>query len=516
MKIRENLCETVMSRLIKRSKLPNHLLDGPFREDGTLKDCADVDEFRKSYLIYSLLRKYQGGGSEDERISTATSAWYAAEKQCFSTNVRLDSIDPRILPFISNVQKKILDIIGSEPDVEIIGSLCRWGPGATFDIRRSHASVLSKTTRQISVTKRALPHLLRVIDEKWAEALGTNGFRVVRGNRCVMVPKSASTHRTIAAEPTGNSFLQSGVGRYFRARLKLFGVDLDDQTINQCLAKIAVAFNLATIDLSMASDTLCRALVDLLLPPRWVAFLNDLRSPYSFFQGKWVRLEKFSSMGNGFTFELETMIFWALCSEICGNELTYCYGDDIIVPCSKAEEVILALRFFGFTPNKDKSFVSGRFRESCGKHYLDGIEVTPVYQKKKVGDLFEMIRFHNRLLRWGLKYGLLHIVRDSAAYVLEKSKAFCKRGVPYIPYGMQGDDGFLSDLTIKEGKKYLLYIERPKLRRNFGCDLGPYAYKLRNPTAFANTDPRGYVCHRPSTERVFIKRVLWASNCLTG
>lgn len=514
MKTRESLCEQVIARIIKRSKLSTDLLSGPFREDGSARDDIDVDSFTTSYLIHSLLRKYQGGGTEKERKESATAAWYAAERQCFETNLRLSAIDPRILPFISEVQEKILDVIGSEPNFEVLDSLCRWGPGATFDIKRSHASVPAKQTRQISVTKRALAHLQRVIDPEWAEALGTNGFRVVRGNRCVMVPKTAKTHRTIAAEPTGNSFLQAGVGRYFRMRLKLFGVDLDDQTINQMLAKLAVAFNLATVDLSMASDTLCRLLVDLLLPPKWTTYLTDLRSPYSFFQGRWVRLEKFSSMGNGFTFELETLIFWALCSVICGNKLVFAYGDDLVVPTQHAHDVYAGLKAFGFSPNAEKSFVSGPFRESCGKHYFRGVDVTPVYQKKLVGDLFEMIRFHNRLFRWGRRHNLMHIVKDACSLILREARSFCRRGLPLIPQDFPGDEGFLADIEINENRKYLIFVERVKLTPFRGSELGAYSYKLRRQSGYSSACPRGHVKVVRSTERVFVKRRLWASQKL--
>lgn len=511
MKTRESLCDRVNDRIIKRFKLPTDLVDGPFREDGSSRDDIDADLFAKSYLVASLLKKYQGGGRESDRVKTATAAWYAAENRCCETNLRLETIPSKMLPFIEKVQQKILDVIGSAPDFDQLDLLCRWGPGATFDIRRSQASVPLKQTHQVTVTKRALRHLLRVIDPVWGEALEQNGFRVVRGNRCVMVPKSSSTHRTIAAEPTGNGFLQAGVGRYFRMRLKLFGVDLDDQTINQMLCKFAVAFNLATIDLSMASDTLCRLLVDLLLPPKWTAYLEDLRSPYSFFQGKWVRLEKFSSMGNGFTFELETLIFWALCSVICDDGLVFAYGDDIIVSTTKADEVIDGLRYFGFSPNKEKSFSKGLFRESCGRHYFKGVDVTPVYQKKLVTDLFEMIRFHNRLFRWGRKHGP-HLVKDACAMIIDESQRFCRRGLPRIPENFPGDEGFLTvGMVINESKRYLLYVEKVQLAPFRGNELGALSYKLRHQSRYSNACPRGHVKVPSTTKRAFVRRCLWAS-----
>jgi hypothetical protein len=98
--------------------------------------------------------------------------------------------------------------------------------------------------------------------------------------------------------------------------------------------------------------------------------------------GTWVRLEKFSSMGNGFTFELETLIFWAISSGVqdAHNEWNvHVYGDDIIIPSESFDDVKHALEFFGFSLNKEKSFKDGAFRESCGSDYFNGVAVRPYY-----------------------------------------------------------------------------------------------------------------------------------------
>jgi len=52
------------------------------------------------------------------------------------------------------------------------------------------------------------------------------------------------------------------------------------------------------------------------------------------------------------------------------------YGDDIVVPVPFARSVIEALEAFGLLVNCDKSFWSGNFRESCGKEYYDGNDVS--------------------------------------------------------------------------------------------------------------------------------------------
>lgn len=56
------------------------------------------------------------------------------------------------------------------------------------------------------------------------------------------------------------------------------------------------------------------------------------------------------------------------------------YGDDICVDHRLTPIVMSILSRLGFTVNAEKSFTGSQtFRESCGKFYQDGIDVTPLY-----------------------------------------------------------------------------------------------------------------------------------------
>jgi hypothetical protein len=185
------------------------------------------------------------------------------------------------------------------------------------------------------------------------------------------------------------------------------GLDLNDQTRNQRLARVgSFAGTLATIDLSMASDTVSRALVELMLPTDWLEALGQCRSPFGVLpSGEKIFYQKFSSMGNGYTFELETAIFYSLALAVCatmGLELTRVsvYGDDIVVPSAAAERLMGLLRYVGFTPNASKSFYTGPFRESCGKHYYLGHDVTPFYVKRTPKTLMDLFKVHNQIFRY--------------------------------------------------------------------------------------------------------------------
>lgn len=369
---------------------------------------SNASRFADDYLLYSFLRKWEGFGVAKSSLEHRTiDGWQAAEKQCFLTNERLrfDLTSGKApLTLINKVQRKIVSVIGRCPPEDIL-SRCRWSGGATFDMRRG-SLIQDKMCSSISVTKDfASTFHTHVVDDVWAEVLGEH--QETDGNRCVQVPKTAKTNRMIAAEPTANAFAQQSVGRYIRKRLRLIGIDLNDQTINQGLAFEALVRKLCTIDLSMASDTLSRNLVELVLPPEWYRLLDDLRSKKSYLNGRWYLLEKFSSMGNAFTFELESLIFWAIVESVSdlryhgSDKVVSVYGDDIICNQEIADDVVGALRYFGFSINIEKSYFAGsRFFESCGRHYFDLEDVTPIFQKACVGtDLFEIISLHNRLYR---------------------------------------------------------------------------------------------------------------------
>ena len=259
----------------------------------------------------------------------------------------------------------------------------------------------------------------------------------------------------IAKEPRANGFLQKGVGAYVRKRLKHVGVNLDDQTANQRGASRACSERLATIDLKAASDTVCKELVYELLPIDWALFLDDIRSHSSRLpSGEVIRLEKFSSMGNGFTFELESLIFWSLgaglidvISEQAGDEdgikTLLVYGDDLIVHQSVSARFIELLNYCGFTVNSEKTYTSGRFFESCGKHYFDGVEVTPVYQKDLVVDVPTHIRLSNRLIRVSTRFTATWNMdsRIRPAWLASIRSPWFRR--LQIPFGSEGDDAWL-------------------------------------------------------------------------
>lgn len=230
---------------------------------------------------------------------------------------------------------------------------------------------------------------------------------LIDGSTLTFVPKDAKTDRPICIEPLLNGLYQKGVGTYLRKLLKRVGIDLDDQSINQNMASRAVEENLATIDFSSASDTISYGLVLELLPFDWFEFLEVARCPSYQFEGRWYPFEKFTSMGNAYTFELETLIFYALASATCevcqvryktGLNLSV-YGDDVIIPSRCVDLFQEVSSLCGFSFNAEKSFSTGLFRESCGHDYYDGCFVRPFLFKKECRDLEDQYYVANEVLR---------------------------------------------------------------------------------------------------------------------
>lgn len=268
---------------------------------------------------------------------------------------------------------------------------CGFGPGVNIGVGGVHTSAFNKMMAVPTVTPELMPFADSILKSvpRWAEhvsGLPCQRKLVVRGGHYFTVAKSDEVDRGCEKQPLINGFLQKGIGKYLRSRFyRIAGVDLTDQSKNRQLArKGSIDGSLATIDLSSASDSVTYWLVRELLPQDWFHLLDIARTHrIRGLDGVWRELELFSSMGNGFTFELESIIFWAICKaalelgDIPDTFLSV-YGDDIIVPVDGVPYVIPALKNVGFTVNAQKSFWHGNFRESCGGDYYSGTCITPL------------------------------------------------------------------------------------------------------------------------------------------
>lgn len=371
----------------------------------------DAESYWRDATAISIVRKLDCLPTTVDRKAAAEELFLVCEKQCFSSNLRLlpylspglpDTVEG-VHVFFERARKMVSEILGPCPDL-FEG---RFGPGATYGDKGCLTTVPDKMSSAPTLTGECLPFLLQWGATLWAKACSTHK-RVpvfIPGNRFTTVPKDCEKDRGIAIEPSINVFYQLAVGRVIRQRLKRVGINLTDgQEIHKRVAcEASIQGHLCSMDLSNASDTISRNLVKLLLPPRWHALLSMLRSPKTLFQGKWRLLEKFSSMGNGFTFELETLVFLCLLnaldpSLVRGKDL-FVYGDDLLFPSRMSNDVVSLFEFCGLTVNRRKTFVDGPFRESCGGDFFDGVDVRPFFLKESPNEPQQLIALANGLKR---------------------------------------------------------------------------------------------------------------------
>lgn len=391
------------ARLYLRDHLDRGDYAGLCNYDIPFAEVSAVDVIHISQVL-AFFSKRQDLDFGVNRQEAAVEKFIAAERKCQETNDIFRQwqrgnfrFRPSVERILFYAQQKIARVLGDVPSLEELHF--RFGPGATTQLPKKLACAKLKLSQRlacsgdmapiISNVLETLPHLLPEGD------VVTVSVEIHPG-KLVTVPKNAKTDRTVMIEPWLNSFVQLGVGQYITRRLRAAGVDITDQSKNKSLARIgSIDGSLATLDLSSASDTISVGLVEHLLPPDWFQFLSCLRtSSVEGVAGKMV-LQKFSSMGNGFTFPLETLVFWALASSASKvSRSVSVYGDDIIVKTEDVLAVMSVLHACGFEVNREKSFWSGPFRESCGGDYFAGIDVRPCYIKDRMSGA-DAFRLHN-------------------------------------------------------------------------------------------------------------------------
>ncbi len=337
----------------------------------------------------------------DTRVKKAMSDFIKCEKEVreFDSN-----ISERDLAEFERMSNLLFGRVFSRMDRDIqYGTLLpKHGPGATADRLSSNGKYNQRSwTTRLERIFPARDYLIpntgfsSVIDEvTFLEPDAETPVRVVP------VPKTLKTPRIIAIEPACNQYMQQALLRCFLARftedkllVKLIG--FDDQTPNQELARRgSMDGSLATLDLSEASDRVSNQLVRTMLN-RWPHLheaVDACRSRKADVPGQGViRLAKYASMGSALCFPMEAMVFTTIIflgiQKSLNTSLTRkaidrlsgsvrVYGDDLIVPTRQVQTIVQQLELFGARVGLAKSFWTGKFRESCGKEYYDGHDVT--------------------------------------------------------------------------------------------------------------------------------------------
>lgn len=371
-------------------------------------DCIPLDynspeNFRDAYLATNFLSKNRFLRTTFDTKKRALEKFEQSEAKCKETN-RIWNSRKEFSLFdwnsISRVSEKLFHILGPSPNIDRVIDRSSWGPGASTLIKSIDASSYKKFSDERGITIEA-SGLCSLIDKIYP-LIPVKFFQFELGDRVVVVPKNAKIDRVILIQPGWNLWFQKGVGQVLRQKLARFGLHLDNSDKrNQQLAKISSQTgHLATIDFTSASDQIAIEPLREVLPPDWFRLLDGLRCKRSA-DGS-IYWNKFSSMGNGFTFELESLIFYAIAlvsCDICAlpTDEVSIFGDDTIIPIDAVFTFRRICELFGFTINQEKSFSSGYFRESCGAHYYNGVDCKPYFLKEKIRSITQLFTAANNV-----------------------------------------------------------------------------------------------------------------------
>lgn len=405
--------------------LSSFLSGDQFRSLALTGKCGHlVGESPKQYaavaLANSFLKKFEVSGNRANEA--AAEEFLTANSRCREFDIQVSCLeDEYLLGEFRRAFSDFCSLVQDECSLAYLFELGNLGPGVNVGTNGASDLYTKLFSSRLTATCGSLlawyKRLVQPIPE-WHEGESQRdkeyGSELVEGSKVSFAPKQTEISRMICSEPTVNMFFQLGFGRLIEKWLrKVFGVSLETQPdINRELARIgSITGGISTLDLKSASNYLSMTLLRKSSPREFLYWVEKLRSPRTKLSGEWVDLHMASTMGNGFTFPLQTAIFCCVVKSVyrlkgiplkrdIGELRNWgVFGDDIIVETQCVRQVVRLLNLLGFVVNGDKSFSEGYFRESCGADYYQGHPVRGVYLRKLATpqDIYSVI---NRLARW--------------------------------------------------------------------------------------------------------------------
>lgn len=292
-----------------------------------------------------------------------------------------------------------------------------------------------------------------------AEAVA-RGFTREAPARLCAVPKTLSTPRLIAAEPTALQWCQQTILDYFYKRVSRTGIssfiDFRRQEKNGSLAlQASHDAKCATIDLSSASDRISCWHVERLFRrlPCLLRALQATRSTWleqgiCRYSPRYSYLRKYSTMGNATIFPVQSLFFLSLAlgatlyqrglkvnfknlSEL-GSRQVRVFGDDLIVPEDSSAVLVELLHALELKVNTKKTFLEGNFRESCGVDAFGGDDVTTVNilevpRRASPGSIVSNVDVHHNLCEKGYA-ATARFIQKTAGRIVHDKIRFVKHG----------------------------------------------------------------------------------------
>jgi len=401
-------------------------------DSGILMDEPDIESIlaiRQLTLLFSKIEI----PCTPERERKAMSDYIHCDQEVDVKTMQLSDSD---LSELSRLGRLLFGPMLSMVDSDIYHEeiLPKHGPGATADRLSSNGKYLSEYwTHRLEEVFHFGDFLSPspAYSQDWSDGINILEPGSELPSRVVSVPKTQKTPRIIAIEPSSVQYVQQGilesVNRAMRRDLIGSFISSDSQEPNQLLAQEGSIGDLATLDLSEASDRVSLMHVCCITRgnPLFQKAILACRSEYASVPGNGIiPLSKFASMGSALCFPIEAMVFLTMIFHGIERERGYhftdrreiesfvgrvrVYGDDIVIPVDYVHTVVDSLEYFGAKVNRRKSFWTGRFRESCGKDYYAGHDVSIVKfrrrwpsHRQQVAETVSLVAFRNLLYEHG-------------------------------------------------------------------------------------------------------------------
>lgn len=382
-----------------------------FKYDPNREIRADL--IRDNLAAASLLRKYKGLKTNIDTKAAAIESFRKGEAHCMETNRRfryptVDPLNQGVNVWLHNAfTRKISRILGDYRREDFF-SLGSWGPGSSISISGNDTGAVRKFRFERQITSKLYAIVKDELSTEYPNWFpNQDAVDALLPHDCshlLTVHKNATTDRTIFKESGITTWFQKSLGTSIRYALMRYGYDLNSTERSKELARRgSLTGSIATVDFENASNTISYLMVlNSITDYVWFTLLDACRTPsYTTDKGKTTnQFEMFSSMGNGYTFELESLIFVAA-AEVCHDYLGLAYddisvhGDDITISVQALDLYRDFCKYLGFTVNDTKTFSSGTFRESCGSYFNLGRDVKPFFLKEKSSNAKSIYKLAN-------------------------------------------------------------------------------------------------------------------------
>lgn len=433
------------------------------REAAPAVDFHELDPhvLKRRYQLASINKRHRYQAdiySDDELTCKAVNTFMETQSRIRAIDLgRVDEFTSRTLSLARVFIRRVLGVLNEDEHLQA----CRFGRRASVGIPARDASLAQRWELPISGSLNqaiwfdSVMSDVSCVQEYWAAQLHSDPFRSVYQLadclKLTLVPKTFKSLRSIMPNTTIGSYMSFGIGDIMAKRLRKHRSDIRTlQSTHRILACRASEHGQhVTADLSSASDSISVALVRHLLPQDWFDFMNEHRvSKVELPDGDVVEMETFSTMGIGYTFPLQTLIFLSLLRAVhfqvngFARATISVYGDDLIYHKSIHSMVQHVFKEIGFVINIDKTFDEGHFRESCGGDYHRGVDVRPFQPQNghpfvsRIAYEALLYKYLNGLLRRWTEFE----IPETISYLTSELERVTK-GIKIVPRDFPDDSG---------------------------------------------------------------------------